>query len=307
MSQVITFGRVAVVMGGTSSEREISLNSGGAVLNGLLEAGVDAFALDLGADGQNPVRQLVDAEFDRAFLILHGPGGEDGTLQGVLELLRKPYTGSRVAASAIGMDKLRTKRMWQSCGIPTPRYECLDVHSDLSLIAETLGFPLMIKPVNEGSSIGMSRVKTLEELKSAYELAAKYDSQVIAEQWIKGPEYTVAVLNGRALPVIRLVTPHEFYDFNAKYQATDTLYLFDTELSEERVLEMQVLVEQAFSLIGCEGWGRVDLMLDDNGAFQLLEVNTAPGMTDHSLVPMAAKQAGMSFSELAVEILKGAR
>lgn len=303
----LNFGRVAVVMGGTSSERPISLKSGNAVLQGLLEAGVEAFALDLGAEGQNPVQQLIEAEYDRAFLIVHGPGGEDGTLQGVLELLHKPYTGSRVAASAIGMDKLRTKRMWQSCGIPTPKYACLDETTELSVVAEELGFPIMIKPAHEGSSIGMARATNLEELHQAYLNAKEYDSQVIAEQWIQGPEFTVGVLNGKALPVIRLVTPHTFYDFDAKYQANDTLYLFDTELSQERVEEMQALVEQAFSLLGCEGWGRVDLMLDHEGVFQLLEVNTAPGMTDHSLVPMAAKEAGISFSELVVEILRGAR
>ncbi len=306
MSQMSAFGRVAVIMGGTSSEREISLRSGQAVLQGLLEAGVDAFALDLGAEGRNPVRQLLDAQFDTAFLIVHGPGGEDGSLQGVLELLEKPYTGSRVAASAIGMDKLRTKRMWQSVGIPTPGYACLEADTDLAEIADSLGFPLMVKPAHEGSSIGMARADNLEQLQQAYDNAVKFDSQVIAEQWVNGPEFTVGVLNGKALPIIRLVTTHTFYDFEAKYQANDTRYLFDTELTDERVLEMQALVEQAFSLIGCEGWGRVDLMLDQQGQFQLLEVNTAPGMTDHSLVPMAACQAGISFSDLVVEILKGA-
>jgi len=299
------FGRVAVVMGGTSAEREVSLRSGAQVLKGLLEAGVDAFAIDLGAEGANPLQQLLHAEFDRAFLIVHGPGGEDGLLQAALEMLGKPYTGSGVASSAIGMDKLRTKQVWIGAGLPTPKFAVLNDHSDLAAVAQALGFPMMIKPAHEGSSIGMSRVTSAEELRLAYAEAARYDSSVIAEQWISGPEFTVAVLNGEALPVIRLETPHAFYDFNAKYQANDTRYEFDTGLSEERVKQMQQLVVDAFDALGCCGWGRVDLMLDSNGQFQLLEVNTAPGMTDHSLVPMAAKRQGMSFSELVVEILRG--
>lgn len=307
-----SFGRVAVIMGGNSSEREVSLNSGAQVLKGLCEAGVDAFALDLcgaNADGSetlNPLKQLVDAEFDRAFLIVHGPGGEDGLLQGVLEMLGKPYTGSGVAASAIGMDKLRTKQVWLGAGLPTPKFAVLNEHSDLASVAQSLGFPMMIKPAHEGSSIGMSRVTTAEELRTAYAEASRYDSSVIAEQWVDGPEFTVAVLNGAALPVIKLETPHDFYDFNAKYQANDTQYLFETGLSDARVNQMQQLVLDSFDALGCKGWGRVDLMIDANGQFQLLEVNTAPGMTDHSLVPMAAARQGISFSQLVVEILKGA-
>lgn len=305
--QIQAFGRVAVIMGGTAAERDISLKSGAEVLKGLIAAGVDAFGLDLGSAGQNPVRQLLEAEFDRAFLIVHGPGGEDGVLQGVLEMLGKPYTGSRVAASAVGMDKLRTKKLWAGSGLPTPAYALLTEATDLEQVAWELGFPLMVKPAHEGSSIGMSRVENLEQLSQAYRDAAQYDSCVLAEQWVHGPEFTVAVLNGRALPVIRLETSHTFYDFNAKYQANDTRYLFDTGLSAERVAEMQALVVEAFNQVGCDGWGRVDLMIDEDGGFQLLEVNTAPGMTDHSLVPMAAKQAGISFTELVLEILSGAR
>lgn len=300
------FGRVAVIMGGTSAEREVSLRSGAQVLKGLLDAGVDAFAIDLGADGANPLEQLVESQFDRAFLIVHGPGGEDGLLQAALEMLGKPYTGSGVASSAIGMDKLRTKQVWIGAGLPTPKFAVLNDRSDLAAVAQSLGFPMMIKPAHEGSSIGMSRVTSAQELRLAYAEAKQYDSSIIAEQWINGPEFTVAVLNGQALPVIRLETPHEFYDFNAKYQADDTRYEFETGLSDERVRQMQQLVVDSFEALGCRGWGRVDLMLDANGQFQLLEVNTAPGMTDHSLVPMAAKRQGMSFSDLVVEILKGA-
>jgi D-alanine-D-alanine ligase len=302
-----SLGRVAVIMGGNASERQVSLNSGHAVLTALQSAGVDAFALDLTGDGQNPLTQLVETDFDRAFLIVHGPGGEDGQLQGALELINKPYTGSGVAASAVGMDKMRTKQLWLGAGLPTPAYASLCPSSDFEQIVEDLGLPLMVKPANEGSSIGMSRVSSAEELRDAYALAAQFDSRVIAEQWVNGPEFTVAILNGRALPIIRLVTPHEFYDFDAKYQANDTQYLFDTGLDNEQIEQMQRLVEQAFQVVGCSGWGRVDLMMDQAGQFQLLEVNTIPGMTDHSLVPMAAKQAGISFAELCVEIVMEAR
>ena len=307
LNDIKSLGRVAVIMGGNSAEREVSLRSGAEVLKGLLEAGVDAFALDLTGEGANPLSQLVETEFDRAFLIVHGPGGEDGQLQGALELINKPYTGSGVAASAVGMDKMRTKQLWIGAGLPTPGYASLCPDSDFTQIAEDLGLPLMVKPANEGSSIGMSRVTSVEQLEKAFKEASRYDSRVIAEQWVNGPEFTVAILNGRALPVIRLVTTHAFYDFDAKYQANDTQYLFDTGLTAEQVEAMQRLVEEAFAVIGCQGWGRIDLMMDEAGQFQLLEVNTAPGMTDHSLVPMAAKATGLSFSELCVEILLGSK
>ncbi len=300
-------GRVAVLMGGDSAERSISLKSGSEVLKGLQVAGVNAFAIDLCAEGADPVEQLLNAEFDCAFLILHGRGGEDGTLQGLLEMMKKPYTGSGVAASALGMDKLRCKQLWMGAGYPTPAFAELNNKTDFHQVAQTLGFPLMVKPVHEGSSIGMSRVQNLQQLQDAYAEAAQYDNQVIAEQWIQGAEYTMAILNDQLLPVIRLETTHDFYDFNAKYEANDTRYLFDHQLNDDRYKELEALALTAFHAVGCRGWGRVDLMMDSDGQFQLLEVNTLPGMTDHSLVPMAAKQAGISFAELVVEILRTAR
>ena len=304
---VAELGRVAVIFGGTSSEREVSLKSGQAVLQGLLRCGVDVFPLDLGGqEGVSPLQQLQGESFDRAFLILHGPGGEDGTLQGVLEYLGKPYTGSGVAASAIGMDKLRTKQLWLGAGLPTPEFARLDEGCDLDEVASRLGFPMIVKPAHEGSSIGMSKVSDLAELQAAYSTAAGFDRLVIAESWMSGNEYTVAVLNGRALPVIQLVTQHEFYDFDAKYLSNDTQYHFDHGLTEQKESELKCLAEQAFSIVGCKGWARVDVMQDEKGAFQLLEINTAPGMTDHSLVPMAAAKAGVSFDQLVIEILKTA-
>lgn len=297
------FGRVAVIMGGTSAERDISLRSGTAVLKGLLSAGVDAFAIDLGGAGQGPIAQLEAAEFDRAFLILHGRGGEDGTIQGVLEMMSKPYTGSGVAASALGMDKLRCKQLWQGAGLPTPLFTVLDDGVDLSEVESKLGYPMMVKPAHEGSSIGMSKVRNRAELQSAYRSALEYDRCVLAERWVNGPEFTVALLAGEALPVIRLETPHDFYDYDAKYQAGDTHYHFDTGLSTEQTAELQELALTAFNVAGCRGWGRIDAMMDEHGSFQLLEVNTAPGMTDHSLVPMAARETGVSFEQLVIRIL----
>lgn len=297
------FGRVAVILGGTSAEREISLRSGAQVLQGLLNAGVDAFAIDLGGDGQEPIAQLLEARFDRAFLILHGRGGEDGTIQGVLEMMGKPYTGSGVAASALGMDKLRSKQLWQGAGLPTPAFAILDDAIELTEVEQRLGYPMMVKPAHEGSSIGMSKVRNLDELKAAYASAREYDRCVLAEQWVNGPEFTIALLAGQALPVIRLETPHDFYDFDAKYQAGDTHYHFDTGLDADKAAALQALALTAFETAGCRGWGRVDAMMDADGQFQLLEVNTAPGMTDHSLVPMAAREAGLSFEALVLQIL----
>lgn len=302
-----SLGRVAVIYGGLSAERSVSLKSGAQTLKGLLSAGVDAFGIDLGAEGQDPLTQLMSESFDRAFLILHGRGGEDGTIQGVLEMMGKPYTGSGVAASALGMDKLRTKRLWCGGGLSTPAFAVIDAQSDLDAVAEQLGFPIMIKPIHEGSSIGMAKVTDRAQLEAAVAEARRFDSEVLAECWISGPEYTVAILNDRALPIIRLETPHDFYDFNAKYEADDTRYLFDTRLSRSEEAELESLIERAFAMVGCRGWGRVDVMLDEQGCFQLLEVNTAPGMTDHSLVPMAAGEAGISFEQLVVEILRTAR
>lgn len=304
-AQAEQFGRVAVIYGGRSSEREISLQSGAQVLAGLKDAGVNAFGVDLAGNGEDPVQQLAALEFDRAFLILHGRGGEDGTIQGALELMGKPYTGSGVAASAIGMDKLLTKRIWANGGINTPAFTVIDATTDLAGVCDKVAFPLMIKPIREGSSIGMARVTNQSELEQAVAEARKFDDQVLAEQWMSGREFTIGVLNGKALPIIRLETPHLFYDFNAKYEAADTCYLFETKLSDEQERTLNSLVEKAFAMLGCRGWGRIDAMQDANGEFQLLEVNTAPGMTSHSLVPMAAKEAGMSFPELVVEVLKG--
>ena len=303
-----SFGRVAVVYGGNSSEREVSLKSGAAVLAGLLRAGVDAFGIDLYGESADlePLRQLQEEDFDRAFLILHGPGGEDGTLQGALEMLGKPYTGSGVAASAIGMDKLRTKQLWLGADLPTPPFAVCDQQSDLDAVVERLGSPMIVKPAHEGSSIGMSKVRSSVELSAALITAEQYDRTVIVERWMSGDEYTVAVLDGVALPPILLVTNHDFYDFDAKYLANDTEYKFDHGLSPEQEKALRSLAEKAFAAVGCKGWGRVDVMQDENGEFQLLEVNTAPGMTDHSLVPMAARQQGISFEQLVVEILKTA-
>ncbi|MDI3323633.1 D-alanine--D-alanine ligase [Pontibacterium granulatum] len=299
-------GRVAVIYGGLSSERVVSLRSGAEVLAGLLRAGVDAFGIDLGGENGdlNPVAQLSDAQFDRAFLILHGPGGEDGTLQGVLEMLGKPYTGSGVAASALGMDKVRCKQLWTGAGLPTPEYVVIDENTDLAYVGDKLGWPIFVKPAHEGSSIGIAKVTNLEELHQAYENAAKLDSLVLAERWMSGSEFTVGVLNGETLPAIKLETTHDFYDFDAKYEADDTRYLFEHDLSEQQEAELNRLVIDAFNAVGCEGWSRVDLMQDGDGNFQLLEVNTAPGMTDHSLVPMAARKKGISFEQLVVEILR---
>lgn len=298
-------GKVAVIYGGNSSERPVSLKSGAAVLAGLQRAGVDVLGIDLCGEQNDlqPVNQLEQTDFDIAFLILHGPGGEDGTLQGVLEMMGKPYTGSGVAASAIGMDKLRTKQLWIGSGIPTPPFALLDEEADLEQVTDNLGFPMIVKPAHEGSSIGMSKADNRDDLQTAYATAGEYDRCVIAESWMSGDEFTVAVLGGRALPPIKLVTDHEFYDFNAKYVSNSTQYRFDTGLSEEKQNELKGLAVKAFRALGCKGWGRVDVMQDENGDFQLLEVNTAPGMTDHSLVPMAAAEEGIPFERLVVEIL----
>ncbi|MCJ8170697.1 D-alanine--D-alanine ligase [Atopomonas sediminilitoris] len=294
------FGRVAVLFGGLSAEREVSLKSGNAVLSALQSAGVDAFGLDVGADF---LQRLASEKIDRAFIILHGRGGEDGTMQGLLECLDIPYTGSGVLASALAMDKLRTKQVWLSTGLPTPRYAALSSLEDCAHVAQSLGFPLIVKPSHEGSSIGMAKVDSLAELEQAWQVAAKLDPQVLVEQVIQGPEFTVAVLRGEVLPPIRLVTPHTFYDFDAKYQANDTQYLIPCGLSAEKEAELKRLCAAACEAVGVQGWARVDVMQDADGEFQLLEVNTAPGMTDHSLVPMAAKAAGLDFTQLVLAIL----
>jgi D-alanine-D-alanine ligase len=298
------FGKVAVLMGGRSAERAVSLKSGERVLAALTSKGVDAHAFD---PKERSIGALVEQRFDRAFVILHGRYGEDGTIQGALELLGIPYTGSGVLASALAMDKWHAKLVWQSCGIPTPRSELLLQGSDLQAVATRLGLPLMVKPANEGSSIGMTKVKSARELAEAYALAANYDSVVIAEAFVDGVELTAGILGGKPLPLIKLETPREFYDYEAKYQAQDTRYLIPCGLppDAERIVQDEALF--AFDTLGCSGWGRVDLMLDRSGKPYFLEVNTSPGMTDHSLVPMAARHAGLSFEELCLRILESAR
>ncbi len=297
------FGKVAVLFGGRSAEREVSLKSGAAVLAALQRSGVDAHAFD---PAQRDLSDLKKEKFDRVFIALHGRYGEDGTVQGALELLDIPYTGSGVMASAIAMDKWRTKLIWQAMGLPIPEYETLTAPSDWNALADHLDLPLFVKPANEGSSVGISKVKTVEELPAAYAEAAKYDKVVIAESYVSGGEYTVAILNGRALPIIKIEPANEFYDYEAKYLRDDTRYLCPCGLSAEQEGEMQHLTQQAFELIGGQGWGRVDFLRGENGKAYLLEVNTSPGMTDHSLVPMAARQAGISFEQLVLQILEAA-
>lgn len=295
------FGRVAVLMGGAAAEREVSLTSGRAVHTALVSRGVDAVALDVGA---NPIAPLLGAQYDRVFNIIHGRGGEDGVLQGALEALGIPYTGSGVLASALAMDKLRTKLCWLGAGLPTPRWMLLESEGDLERCAADLGFPVIVKPANEGSSIGMSRAENLEELRQAYQVAAQYRCQVFAEAWITGREYTAAVLNDQPLPLIRLETPHTFYDFEAKYRANTTRYHCPCGLEAEAEAKLQALARKACQSVGVKGWGRVDLLVDAENRPWLIEVNTVPGMTDHSLVPMAAKAAGIEFDELVWRILE---
>jgi D-alanine-D-alanine ligase len=294
-------GKVAVLMGGTSAERPVSLNSGSAVLDALLKLGIDAIGIDIGKDA---AQQLSQTEFDRAFIALHGRGGEDGTMQGLLELLNKPYTGSGVMASALGMDKWRTKLVWDACQVATPKAFVLEENSDWNAIMQALGGLAMVKPAREGSSIGMRKVHSSEALADSYAFAIQHDDLVIAEQYIEGKEFTVAILGEEALPAIQLITTHDFYDFDAKYQANDTQYLLPSGLPDYAEAELQKMSLKAFKLIGCTGWGRVDAMQDSDGDFWLLEVNTSPGMTDHSLVPMAAKAGDLSFPALVVKILQ---
>ena len=295
------FGKVAVLMGGQSAEREVSLKSGRAVLDALTGQHINAHGIDV---GHNILSVLASGHFDRVFIALHGRGGEDGTMQGALEILELPYTGSGVMASALAMDKLRTKYAWMGQGLPTPGHCTLTEHSDFDDVVAKYGLPLMVKPAHEGSSIGMAKVTRAEQLKPAYENAAKYDSEVFVEQWITGKEYTVAILNGEALPVIRLETPNEFYDYDAKYVANTTGYHIPCGLDEAAEKELQALALKAFQGVGARGWGRVDILCDENGKAYLIELNTIPGLTDHSLVPMAAKHKGINFEELIVRILQ---
>lgn len=297
------FGKVAVLFGGRSAEREVSLKSGAAVLAALQRSGVDAHAFDpAGRD----LSELKRDRFDRVFVILHGRFGEDGTVQGALELMGIPYTGSGVMASAIGMDKWRSKLIWQAAGLPIPEYEALTAPTDWEAVAEHLDLPLFVKPASEGSSVGVVKVKTVAELPAAYAEAAKHDKVVIAESYMSGGEYTVAILNGKALPAIKIEPANEFYDYEAKYLRDDTRYLCPCGLPAEQEAEMQRMAQLGFQLIGGQGWGRVDFLRGEDGKLYLLEVNTAPGMTDHSLVPMAARQAGIGFDQLVLQILEGA-
>lgn len=295
------FGKVAVLMGGWSAEREVSLKSGQAVLNALQARGVDAHGID--ADRQIS-RMLANGGFDRVFIALHGRGGEDGEIQGALEILSLPYTGSGVLASALGMDKLRTKQLWRGMGLPTPSGRLVESATDLAAAADELGLPLAVKPSREGSSIGISRVNAPSQFQAAWERAAVCHSPILAEPWIQGQEYTGAWLQGETLPLIRLETPREFYDYQAKYHANDTCYRCPCGLPEAREAQLRDLVDQAFVAVDGSGWGRVDLMVDDQDRPWLLEVNTVPGMTDHSLVPMAARVAGLSFENLVWRILE---
>ena len=299
----MAFGKVAVMMGGKSAEREVSLKSGTAVLAALRAGGIDAHAFD---PRDKPLEALHAEGFHRVFIALHGRGGEDGSLQGALDLLDIPYTGSGVLASALAMDKWRSKLVWQASGLPVPEYVVLDADSDFAAVEARLGLPIFVKPANEGSSIGISKVKAAGGLRAAYELAAGYDRCVIAEKFLAGGEYTVGILGERALPVIRIVPATEFYDYEAKYLRDDTEYRIPSGLGEEREAEMRELALRAYRALGGRGWGRVDLMLDAAGAIYCLEANTSPGMTDHSLVPMAARAAGIPFQQLVLELLAGA-
>lgn len=304
MTRVATpeiFGKVGVLMGGTSAEREISLQSGKAVLTALLNRKIDAVAVDVGG---HPVKMLLGRGFDRVFNILHGRGGEDGVLQGLLQALGLPYTGSGVLGSALSMDKLASKLCWRGAGLPTPDWQILEKAEDLERCIEKLGFPVIVKPALEGSSLGMSKAEDSESLSQAWEQAKQFQCPVFAERWIEGEEYTAGMLKEAMLPLIKLVTPRIFYDYEAKYQADSTRYLCPCGLPTFREQSLQNLAKRACEVLRVRGWGRVDLFLDRSGQPWLIEVNTVPGMTDHSLLPMAARAAGIDFDELVWRILE---
>ncbi|KNC89379.1 D-alanine--D-alanine ligase [Trabulsiella odontotermitis] len=299
--------KIAVLLGGSSAEREVSLNSGAAVLAGLREGGVDAHPID---PSEVDVTQLKNMGFQKVFIALHGRGGEDGTLQGLLELIGMPYTGSGVMASAISMDKLRSKLLWQGAGLPVAPWVALTrsefakgLQAEVEQQIAALGLPLIVKPSREGSSVGMSKVNESDKLHDALVLAFQHDDEVLIEKWLSGPEFTVAVLGDEILPSIRIQPAGTFYDYEAKYLSDETKYFCPGVEDTAQEAEMQSLVAKAWDVLGCRGWGRIDVMLDNDGQFYLLEANTSPGMTSHSLVPMAARQAGMSFSQLVVRIL----
>jgi D-alanine-D-alanine ligase len=295
------YGKVVVLMGGCSAEREISLRSGTAVLQALQAAGVDAHAVDT-AD-KDLLDKLLKGGFSRAFIALHGRGGEDGVIQGLLQSIDLPYTGSGVLGSALGMDKLRTKQVWHSAGLPTPDFTVLASVADVSQAKDKLQYPVMVKPSHEGSSIGITKVDEADGLMTAWRLAAQYDDSVLVEEWIEGMEYTAGILGDDVLPLICLQTPNVFYDYAAKYEADTTRYLIPCGLPAAQEAELQAMCLAAFAAVGATGWGRVDFMLDDAGKAWLIEVNTVPGLTDHSLVPMAASAKGIDFSQLVCRIL----
>ena len=298
------FGKVAVLLGGTSAEREVSLMSGNAVLAALQSAGVDAHGFD---PAHQDLHVLKEEVYDRAFIALHGRGGEDGTVQGMLELLAIPYTGSGVMASALSMDKWRTKMVWAACGLPTPRYAILAADTDWDAVAADLGLPIFVKPVREGSSMGATKVVEASQLAAAWALAARFDDLVLAEEFVSGAELTAPFLGDRVLPLIRIEAPGGNYDYRHKYFTDDTRYLCPSGLPADQERALQALVMKSAQVLGCRGWGRADLMLGADGQPYLLEMNTSPGMTGHSLVPMSAKVAGLDFTALCLAILEGAR
>jgi len=298
------FGRVAVVMGGPSAEREVSLKSGYAVLEALLAQGVNARAVEVRDDLVSP---FLGGAFDCVFNAIHGRGGEDGVLQGVLESLNVPYSGSGVLASAICMDKLRTKWCLKGAGLTTPQWYTLTSEQAFDACIDQLGFPMIVKPVREGSSIGMSRVNNTEELRAGYQLAKEFDRSVYAEAWVEGDEYTVGFIGDQVLPVVRVKTPNSFYDYEAKYISDSTQYFCPSGLTQPNEESVMALAKRAIQVVDVQGWGRVDLFIDRDGQSQLIEINTVPGMTDHSLLPMAAKAAGIDFGELVWRILDSSK
>lgn len=305
MKKTLKEEKIAVLLGGTSAEREVSLNSGQAVLNALLNAGFDAHPID---PKNFPVASLKEQGFDRVFNILHGRGGEDGTMQGLLEQIGIPYTGCGVMASALTMDKMRTKMLWKAFGLPVAEMEIVTKNNVAELnpaeVVEKLGLPLMVKPSLEGSSVGLTKVKAVEDLKSAVDFALKFDETVLIEEWLAGDELTIPVLDNEVLPAVRIVPEGEFYDYEAKYISDNTQYFCPAGLSKEREQELNQLVKRAYDVVGCRGWSRIDVMTDSKGQFRLVEVNTNPGMTSHSLFPKSAAVVGYSFEQLVVRILE---
>ncbi len=300
------FGRVAVLAGGTSAEGNISQKSGQAVWQALHALGVDAVFIDTAIEKPELLRKLVDGQFDRAFIVLHGRGGEDGVLQGALETLGIPYTGSGVLGCAISMDKVRCKMVWKGAGLPTPDFYILDSVDSCIHAVEKLGLPLVVKPAHEGSSLGITKVTTKEQMEAAWQAALKFDDYVMAECWIEGKEYTAAIIEEKNLPLVRISPDDGFYDYAAKYESDNTQFLCPCGLSQEAESKFQILALEAFKSVAAQNWGRVDFIIDKAGNPWLIEVNTVPGMTDHSLVPMAAKAAGIEFNDLVWRILEGA-